>query len=192
MKNIFLKIIIILFGISIMSCNRFAGFLFPKTTFEFSPVGEQPPSLPDERLNAGAEYPQTFTFGISRGGNSFKYNFYTRIFVNKPYRVLHIKEMKYEWENNKGVLLKDRSFDLFVSQYVHNEQNDWYWLAGIGIRGFFHFKVNFEKIFKGKESGDEFLFRLILIYSFDDDPENTQVLEYNVTAVKGKYEHLYL
>ena len=181
MKNIFKTIIIISLGISMMSCNSFAGILFPRIKFSFSPVGEQPPTTASERLNAGAKYPQTFKFYFSRAGNSFQYYFVPTIFVNKPYRVLHIKEMKYEWENNTGIFFENRSFELPVRYYI--TQNDWYWLGGIAD----FFNINFEKIFKGKKQGDKFLFRLIIIYSLDDEPENTQVLEYNVTAIKGEY-----
>jgi len=92
--------------------------------------------------------------------------------------------MKYEWENNAGMFLEGESLELPVANYV--AQNGWYWLG----EGVDFFNVNFEKIFEGKKPGDEFLFRLTLIYSLDDEPENTQVLEYNVTALKGKYEHL--
>ena len=181
MKNIFKTVIIIALGISITSCDLFAGVLFPRIRFSFSQEGGNPPFGAEKRLNAGAEYPQTFNFYFSRAGNSFKTYFDTVIFINKPYRVLHIKEMKYEWENNTGVFLEDRSFELSVINGV--AQNGWYWLR---IQSDF-FNVNFEKIFKGKKPGDKFLFRLTIIYSLDDELENTQVLEYNVTALKGKY-----
>lgn len=171
---------IILVGISLMSCNMFAGLIFPKIRFSFWPM-YAPPSSANERLNAGAEYPQTFTIFFSQAGNSFNAYFVPTIFVNKPYSVLHIKEMKYEWDDNTGIFLKDRSFNLPANNYV--ARNGWYWLGG--IPDFFH--VNFEKIFKGKKADDEFLFKLILVYSFDEDHESTQVLEYKVTTLKGKY-----
>jgi len=184
MKIIFKKIIIILLGINMMGCNLFAGLLFPKKIFRFSPVGEQPPASSTERLKAGDRYPQTFTSFISRAGNSFEYYFVPTIFVNKPYKVCHIKEMKYEWENNAGILLKDKDFELPINHYRHNAQNGWYWLGGLG-RGLP--EINFEKIFQEKNPDDEFSFRLILVYTFDDGPENTQVLEYDVTVEKGEY-----
>ena len=170
-----------------MSCNSFAGILFPKIKFRFGSLGNRPPASASERLNAGAEYLQVFTMEIRSAGNSFQYYFVPTIFVNKPYRVLHIKEMKYEWENNTGVFLKDRSFEIPVSDYLHNTQTGWYWLGGLGGR---LPEVNLEKIFKGKKPDDTFLLKLTLVFSFDDESENTQVLEYNVTVEKGEYEYI--
>jgi len=186
MKSIFKKIIIILLGINMMGCNLFGGLLFPKIRFRFSPVGEQPPASSTERLKMGDRYPQTFTFFVSRVGNSFEYYFIPTVFANKPYKVLHIKEMKYEWENNTGIFLKDKDFELTIEN-TYNAQNDWYLLEGLGGRRGLP-EINFEKIFIGKKPDDKFLFRLILVYTFDDGHENTQVLEYNVTVVKGNYE----
>jgi hypothetical protein len=99
------------------------------------------------------------------------------------------KEMKYEWENNAGILLKDKDFELPIEN-TYNAQNDWYLLEGLGGRRGLP-EINFEKIFQEKNPDDEFSFRLILVYTFDDGPENTQVLEYNVTVVKGEYQYPY-
>ena len=181
MKNIFKTIIIISLGVSTIGCALFAGISFPKIRFSFTQEGERPPSSAEKRLNAGAKYPQNINIRFSRPGNSFQYYFDTTIFVNKPYKVLHIKEMKYEWENNTGVFFENRSIELPVRDYI--SQNDWYWLGG----GFNLFNVNFEEIFTGKRPGDEFLFKLMLIYSLDNETEKTQALEYSVTVLKGSY-----
>jgi hypothetical protein len=186
MNKIIKKIILITLAVNLTSCNTFAGLLFPKKVFSFHPIGQQPPSSKIDRLKAGSEYTQTFTFYFSQAGNSFTAYFVPTIFINNPYKILHIKEMKYEWEGNTGVFLKDKNFDL--PNFNIPSENGWYWIHGIGV----FFKVNFEKVFKGKKPGDEFLFTLILVYSFDDEPENTQVLEYNVVTFKGEYISLFM
>ncbi|MCL2791566.1 MAG: hypothetical protein FWD87_00600 [Spirochaetaceae bacterium] len=191
MYRVFCKIFYIallgLLAIILSSCGSriFAGIFYPKIVYGFSPIGEQPPCSANARLNAGNEFPQTFTFNIRRSGpNTFEYFFLPTIFVRNPYEVLHIREMRYEWEGNTGTFIKDKSFQLSVDRYVTN--GEWYWL-GVGMGGFAPRDINFEKFFKGKEVGDKFLFRIIITYSFDDGSENTQILEYNVTAVRGEF-----
>jgi len=173
---------VILLSGCLMCCHKFPGIFFPAKDFVFSQLyqGPRPPSSVTERLAAGAEYPLTFTIHIGQGANSFYHTFLIEMFVNKLYGVLHIKEMKYEWENNQGVFIKDTDFIISPSSYF--TQNGWYLTR---IRD--NLRVNFEKIFTGKKPGDEFLFTITLVYSLDGGPENTQVLEYEVETRKGKY-----
>jgi len=149
-------------------------------------LGEQPPSSASKRLIAGDEYPQNFTFFFSQAGNSFTAYFVPTIFVDKPYNTLFVKEMKFEWESKTEILLKDTSFNMPVNSYI--SQNDWYWVCGIGD----FYSVKFEKLFKGKKPGDEFIVKLTLVYSFDDEPEKIQVLEYEVTALKNEYTSIFM
>jgi hypothetical protein len=170
--------------------DLFAGILYPKTFFTFPEPCDYddgcPPSGATDRLNAGAAYPQTFDFIIRQSSDSFKMYFLGTIFVNKPYKVLHIKELRYEWEGNRGIFSKEQSIRLSVNRYI--AQDGWYWYGWLG--NFFQcdfFECNFEKLFIGKEPGDEFMLRLELVYSFDDEPEDMQVLEYIVQVHKGEY-----
>ena len=165
---------------SLLSCSIFRGILYPKIIYSFSPI-DPPPDSANVRLDAGGDYPQVFTFWFTQAGNTFRAYFVPTIFVNTPYKVLYVKEMSYDWEGNKGVFLREKSFELPVDSYI--VQNGWYWLGGVGD----FFNTNFEKIFEDKKPGDKFLFKLALSYSFDDEPEQTQVLEYNVTTMKGEY-----
>jgi hypothetical protein len=47
-------------------------------------------------------------------------------------------------------------------------------------------------MFRKKQIGEVFPFRVTIRYRFDDEPETVQVLEYRVTARKGSYESPYL
>jgi hypothetical protein len=87
--------------------------------------------------------------------------------------------MIYEWDGNTRIQVKNRTYKLLVDYYVTN--NEWYWLS-VGVN---FGKVYFGRVFKRKEPGDEFLFKLKLVYSFEDEPENTQVLNYRVKVTKG-------
>ena len=86
-----------------MSCSC-AGISHPRIIYSLSPRGDSPPGNAQKRLGAGSAYPETFSFFFSQAGNSFTAYFIPTIFVNKPYEVLHIKEMNYEWEGNTGIL----------------------------------------------------------------------------------------
>jgi hypothetical protein len=165
-----------------------AGITYPRKVFKF-PIrcdGKCPPSSADDRLKAGAAYPQTIVLLLDQSGMNTKMYLLGTIFVNKPYNVLHIKELRYEWEGNRGVFAKERSIRIAADRYT--TKNGWYWYGWLG--NFFEcdfFKCNFEKLFVGKEPGDVFKLRLELEYSFDDEPENMQILEYNVKVFKGEY-----
>jgi len=162
----------------LFACN---GISHPKIVFRFNSLDEGIPASANDRLRAGDEFPQTFTFFFSQARNSFRTYFVPTIFVQSPYEVLHVREMSYEWEGNTGTFIKDKSFQLAVNSYVTN--GEWYWLGGIRD---FH-RINFGKLFRGKEVGDKFMFTITLVYSFDGGPENTQILEYKVTAIRGEY-----
>ncbi|MDR2728043.1 MAG: hypothetical protein LBB56_02840 [Chitinispirillales bacterium] len=167
--------------------SLFAGIVYPKKVFKFYSIYEegQSPDNALDRLSAGASYHQTFTIAITGQGlnNSFKKIFLPTILVNKPYEVLHIKEMSYEWEGNAGIFFEEHSFRLSVDEYV--TQDGWYWYQYRESDNFF--EIDFEKLFNGKEIGDEFKFRLKLVYYFDNESENTQFLEYDVKVHKGEY-----
>jgi len=99
-------VLVILLAGCLMCCTRIRpGVSFPEKDFIFYYVDLEhtPPFSVTKRLNAGDKYPQTFNILIMSGANQFYHTFMIDMFVNKPYEALHIKEMKYEWENNQGV-----------------------------------------------------------------------------------------
>jgi hypothetical protein len=167
----------------------YAGINYPKKQFQFINIydGEWPPSSAFDRLNAGAAYPEAFIITLKQSDNDFKVSDNWTIFVNKPYKILHINELRYEWEDNNGIFSKGQSIGMAVDRYV--AKDGWYWYGWLGdLFECDFFECNPEKLFTGKELGDEFKLRLELVYSFDDEPENMQILEYNVEVYKGEYE----
>jgi len=193
MKSIFkqTKIIIIIgfvgicfTGCSFMGSSFFAGIFYPKVVFSFKSLGENPPSVADDRLSMGAKYPQIFKIRFSQAGNSFKKSFLADIFVDEPYKMLNVKELSYTWQEGEGVFYTDKVFE--IGGYL--SANGWYWTQKLGEP---LYRMNFEKIFKNKKPGDTFWFTLKIVFSFDDGPEQTQILEYNVVTVKKKYSPLF-
>jgi len=190
--------ILIIFSGVILHCSclplmeHTAGVFYPKTFFEFHNICEEPHGCPpfaiDDRLNAGATYPQTFDILIGRGSsnNSFNMSFWAHIFVNKPYNFLHIKEMSCEWDGNMYIFLKKQHFRL--SKEGFDSMDNWYLYSWLN----YFFEFNPEKLFTDKKPGDEFKLYLTLVYSFDDEPENTQILEYNVKVLKGRYVSFFI
>jgi hypothetical protein len=165
----------------VWSAGLFEGIFYPRTRFSFIQNGDVPPSSAEKRLEMGDRYPEAVTFLFSQAGNSFEAYFVPTIFVKKPYKEFRLYEMRFEYDGNNDVVLNDKLFPLPNEQV---SRNGWFWRGGIG-KDFFH--INFEKIFKNKNPGDEFPFKIILKYSFDNESEILQVLDYTVIAVKGKY-----
>jgi len=173
-KQAFIILSLVLLGVIMLGCT-YRAFIFQSIYEE-----GRPPSDPDARLNAGATYSQTFAGSIGQASiNGSKMDYMSSIFVRKPYEVLYIKEISCEWEGNTCILLRARKFRL-TDEY--RTRDGWYLHPSV-----YFFKFNPKPLFKGKKIGDEFKFRLKFIYSFDDEPENIQFLEYNVEVYKDKY-----
>jgi hypothetical protein len=118
------------------------------------------------------------------GTNSFKKRFMvTATSTNKQYKILRIKRISYEWEGNTGdFLIGDGYYEGQLSVNKSFSKDGYY------MYDFFYFlEFNPEKLFKGKEIGDEFKFYLTIVYSFDDEPNFTQIIEYNASVTKGEY-----
>jgi hypothetical protein len=118
--------------------------------------------------------------------------------VNKQYQKLHIKEMSYEWEGkgngNTGIFLKDKSWDSLYTKNQKRSYNFYDSLTGeytyhlFGIDQLIEENVNIAKFFKGKKRGDEFKYTVTVVYSLDNELENTQIIEQYVKVDQGKYE----
>lgn len=102
------------------------------------------------------------------------------ICVEKGCCTLRIKEMSYEYDNKKGYFIKDRLYNL-KTNYIGEKL-----FVYPVISPYENFcKVNFEKIFIDKKLQDKFAFKIHLIFSFDDEPEKSQTINYTVQAHKS-------
>jgi hypothetical protein len=146
------------------------------------------------RIKAVNEHARPFT------ANSCPYSSYhpIQIHVEEQYQKLHIKEMSYEREGKTGILLKDKSYELYTEdwklklRYAYNPDKcdsigGNYIFNLLEIKQHVRENVNVDKLFKGKKRGDEFKYTVKIVYSLDDEPESTQIMEYNVEVLKGRY-----
>ena len=176
---------LVVISVTVSGCGHpwLAGITYPKSFFKFPSI-----SVSDDESTC----PQTFTFMLNQSGSNVpEMEFLGKFFVNKQYNVLHIKELRYEWEGNRGILAKGQKIELWQELYVaEGDGYYYYWIPNFVECDFF--KCNFAKLFVGKEIGDVFRLRLELVYSFDDEPEKMQILEYNVKVFKGGYKPLFL
>jgi hypothetical protein len=111
----------------------FAGILYPNVDFTLKDINGYPPSAPDVRLSMGAEYSQPITLIYGHGYIITRPDI--TIFVNKPYRLLHMKEMSYSWECGEGVFIKDDIFLLPARWKEYQSHTDKYELRnGVVVR----------------------------------------------------------
>jgi hypothetical protein len=128
------------------------------------------------------------------------YSFYypKTIQVKEQYQKLHIKEMSYEWEGDAGIFLKDKSWDSLYTKNKKLTYNFYDSLTGeytyrlFEIEQYISEDVDFNKFFKGKKRRDVFRYTVTIVYSLDDEPESTQVLEYNTEILFGRYMGTFL
>lgn len=98
------------------------------------------------------------------------------IFVNTHFQNLHINELSYEWDGNTLFILKDQHYSCYYQGCGHEKK------YSLG-----HFtQINPRKWFRYKKFGDTFKFTLKVRYSFDNEPENTQISEFEVNVDKEK------
>jgi hypothetical protein len=172
----FFVIIIFLLGVNLMGCVN----SYPKIFFTVTETGDPIPIRADERFESGEKYPQEITFFFSQPDNTFIKYFVPIIFVNKPYRTLYVHKMSYEYDMESGVFMEGKSFSLPNML----EKDGWFYTIGIRQR---FFGINLEKLFLNKKIDDEFMLKIVICYSFDDEAVKEQVLEYKVKAFKGEY-----
>jgi hypothetical protein len=165
-----------------MICSACAGITHPKIEYFFYPLIDNPPSRAEERLAAGAAYPQVFTIFRPGVANSFTQKFLASLFVNNPYTKLYIYKMTGEWDTGNYIFLTDKVYNLDPEDYKTG--NGWYWRGEINFIRLC--EVNLEKIFK-KKLGDIFYFKFTIEYSFNNEPAAVQIIEYEVVAKKGRY-----
>jgi hypothetical protein len=192
-KRIILFVILIFCLVLIFNCK---GFFYPKVVFTFKQLGVSPPFSASERLKLKDKYSQEIILDFQQGNNQFKTSINIILFVRIPYNYLYIQKMKYDWENGSGLFLSDAAFKLpnKISD-TGNESNsyyrrdDYYWtiqLKPIDKRKSQPY-IDFQDIFTNKKPGEKFNLRISIEYSFDKEPAKTLEIDYQVTAVKGRY-----
>jgi hypothetical protein len=154
----------------------FPGICYPEKEFYFK-VMDEGGSL-DVRIVRG-----------SGGTNSLKKRFavYAISSTNKQYKILRIKRMSYKWEGNTGDFLKGDGYYEGQLCVIDALSKDGYY----GYDPFYPLEFNPEKLFKGKKNGDKFKFYLTVVYSFDGEPDITQVFEYDAVVQKGKFRGIW-
>jgi hypothetical protein len=158
--NLFLRktlfiLLVWLLGMNLFNCLLpIEGFNYPHTAYEFFPVNKevpQPPFTEEEILKLPkSDYSHIFILFNQRIKTT---ELTPHLHVNKPYKVLHIKEMSYEWEGNTGIFLKDKDFKLKVKEY-YTLSNGWYYLhwfyGGPGFPLGFFLRSIFKKYLKAR------------------------------------------
>lgn len=193
MKN-FRKIIILSCIILFGGCE---GVSYPGIVFRFDSIGDDPPAQPIHRFKYKEKYPQEIDIVYRRPGNSFKTFLELSIFVQKQYKKLHIKELRYSWKNGNGVLIEDTKYKLPEYVNKHGSKKNHYW----GKEGYYWTYqlipidvlkdkryIDLQKIFKDRNPGERFKVNIEIDYQFDDDEVKTQLFQYNVTVIKNTYK----
>jgi hypothetical protein len=182
---VLLTVLLCAFNSILTSCALFGGITHPKIDFSYDDLDDLPPFAKEQRFEAGDKYPQEITFFLRRYGNDFKTVFAPSFFVKKPYEKLVLYEMRCEWDTGDIVLASNKEY--FLEKEYYRERDGYYWRGvRFGPGGFL--QADFTKIFKNKKPGDEFDVKFTLRYSFEDEPERTEVLEFHVKAYKGEWK----
>ena len=171
----------LLAGIVFINIIFFSCAIYPKTTFDVIAI-DGPPIAPSARFELTDQFPEPIILLITRAGNCHYSYFEPTIFTKEKFGSLNIRLMSYEYEGINGIFMENRTFILPVNNYMY--KNEWYLINDIKKT---FFRINLMKVFENKKPGDVFLFKIFLTYSFDNNEELTQVLEYNVTVFEGKY-----
>jgi hypothetical protein len=162
-----------------VSCGGFLlrGIAYPWYWYSFMGTSNIPEKYA-ERLEAGARFPQALDFYINSTPYYFDFKGYfdTTVFVNKLYRELRIIELVCEWEGKRVVLVSDTTVPLGEPSM---SKNGWY------LYGHRRFYVNFSKLFSGKKRGDIFPVTFTVRFSFDDEPEQSETMAYEVGVSKA-------
>jgi hypothetical protein len=142
----------------------------------------------DEDLAGADGYPYKVTLHFSKDPYETTTVIYAEILVRKPYGKWHVKEMTINWDGGSKILMENKTFLINEDRYRYG--NGWYLIPSFawGLR---FARVNFEKIFKGKMHGDQFPAKILMKYSFDDEPESEQEFEFIVTTRKWKFVDLW-
>ncbi|WP_029410664.1 hypothetical protein, partial [Treponema pedis] len=135
-----------------------------------------------------------------QAGNNFKSAFFPVFLTKEAYSKLYIKKIIYVYESNEITVMEDAIFNLpdkiETSEWVTNGK--YYCLNGwISEPENWNDKTklwpetNFEKIFTKKKVGDEFPFKIIIYYQFDNTESKIITLNFEVIAVKGHYVYMF-
>jgi hypothetical protein len=166
----------------------FSGIRYPIKDFDIEIL--DPVDEPDIRnREPGEAYPEGFTVWFYHDVSSqFTFQAYENYFGTRPRKKLYIKEISWEWEGGSGVFVRD-FLDEFSEEDWSHPENGWHCISY--VVGIIPDNISFIRMFREKEIGEVFPFRLTIRCHFDDEPKTVQVLEYRVTDRKGRYEPTY-
>jgi hypothetical protein len=139
----------------------------------------------NEQLAGADGYPYKVTLYFVKDPYEITTQIHADFIVRKPYSRWYVREMTINWEGKSNALIKDETFPISGYKY----RNGWYLKP---LPEFRFARVNFEKIFKGKQHGDEFPVKILMKYSFDDEPETGQEFEFIVTTNKWEYVDVWI
>jgi hypothetical protein len=138
-----------------------------------------------DQLALADGYPHRVTLHFSKQQNDITTEAHARFLMRKPYGRWHVSRMTLTWDGGSVVLLEDETFSIKEWNYTYG--NGWYLVRDLSFA-----RINFEKIFKGKEHGDQFPLKVLLSYSFDDEAETEEEFEFMVITSKFVYMNLWV
>jgi hypothetical protein len=190
LKRIIIAGIVILPLLMFLFPQWFPGILYPIKDFEI--ISVNPVDKPDIRdRELGKVYPEGFYIGFRHISSSqFTFKSVESYIGTKPRRKLYIKEIAWEWERGSGVFTRNFLHEFSETAWSHPE-NGWHCISWVTV-GLVPDEIDFIKIFRKKKMGEVFPFQLVIRYHFDDEPETVQILDYQITARRGKYRPTYL
>lgn len=179
-----------------------AGIFYPKKVFDFYNLNRDYDwGSALDCLNTASELTPEINVLFRQPGNSFKAEFYPEFLTKQPYSSIYIKEIVYIYEGKEFTALSDAAFTMSPDICDSGSNEDgwitngtYYWMNGWTAKPEnwedktkLWPETNFEKIFKDKKVGDEFLFSIRIVYRFDEDEEKTLLIPFIVKTVKGEY-----
>lgn len=189
----------VLYLLNLFLIFSLSSCLYPKIIFDFESVEDLPPSGAEYWIDVKDKYPQEILVAFRRVENDFNSKIDIVICVDKQYKKLLIKKMKFIFESNQSFTFIDNViYDLpdftsprSVSHNFYYAKSGYYWTSqlipiNISDKGNID-SFNLMEVFGNKKVGDTFEATLEIVYQFDEDPEKTEVIHYKVEAVKNKY-----
>ena len=183
-----------------------AGIFYPRLEFEFDNVDNNFYWGPaDKSCDLATEKTPEINVLFRQPGNCFKAEFWPVFLTKKNYSNLYINKIIYIYEEKEIIALQNANFTLSSDIRKMGEyKNGWitngtyYTMNGWSAepenwkdKSKLWPETNFEKIFKKKKPGDEFPFKVRIIYRFDDEEEKQLDIDFIVTTFKGEYVSIF-
>ncbi|MCR5318968.1 MAG: hypothetical protein K6E22_12135 [Treponema sp.] len=183
-----------------------AGIFYPRLVFSFHNVNKNFYwGAADKACDLATEKTPEINVLFRQPGNSFKAEFFPVFLTKKNYSSLYVKKIAYIYEEKEIIQLEDVKFKLspdIISMDVYKDgwitNGTYYWMNGWDAKpenwkdkSKLWPETNFEKIFKNKKVGDEFPFKVRIVYHFDDEEEKQLDIDFIVTTLKGEYTSIF-